>query len=403
MNDTLQAFLQEQRKFHKKQKTYMATIAEALSCLTLSPPTTQNAQQASTSSSLPSQPQPNPKGSINAITLRSGTKLDEIGVVPTNLSEEPHNEGKEEEVEVTRDEEGSVAKDEEEPLKVKEPKRKNLLEEPMPILFPTLAKKAKKQEEFDPNMVEIFEIVEVTVPLFQAIRQVLKISKFLKDVCTHKDKIGELNKRPVDESISSLISEKCNDPGPCLVTCLIGGMKFMDCMCDLGACVSIMPLPIYERLNLPPLKRSDARFVLADKSIVSVVGIAENVLVDIRGLLFPVDFHILKTPPINSDKPSSILLGRPFLKTAHFKLDAHSGVYSFEADGKVVEFTLEDSKKPVLEAYSIFGCDIIEDRVIEVGKEQEEEDVAKESSSKDHTQSKNAKELEIFLLGEVSK
>ncbi|XP_025680309.1 uncharacterized protein [Arachis hypogaea] len=352
----------------------MATIAEALSRLALSPPATQNDQQVLTSSGLPSQPQPNPKGSINTITLTSGTKLDEIGVVPTNSSEEPLNKGKGEEVEVTRDEEGSVAKDEEGPLKVKEPKWKNPLEEPMPIPFPTLTKKAKKQEKLDPNMVKIFKNVEVTIPLFQNIQQVPKYAKFLKEVCTHKEKIGELNKRSVDDSISSLIPEKCNDPGSCLVTCLIGGVKFMDCMCDLGACVSIMPLPIYDRLNLPPVKRSGARFVLADKSIVSVVGIAKNVLIDIQGLLFPVDFHILETPPINSDKPSSILLGRPFLKTA---------------DDKVVEFTLEESKKPVLEAYSIFGCDIIEEQVIEDGKEQEE--------------NKNAKELEIFLVGEVSK
>ncbi|QHO20451.1 uncharacterized protein DS421_11g338060 [Arachis hypogaea] len=174
-------------------------------------------------------------------------------------------------------------------------------------------------------------------------------------------------------------------------------------MCDLGACVSIMQLPIYERLNLSPLKRSGARFVVADKSIISVMGIAENVLVDIQGLLFPVDFHILETPPIDLDKPSSIQLGRPFLNTSRFKLDAHSGIYSFEADGKVARFTLEESRKPILEAYSIFGCDIVEDEVIKVRKEQEEEKVAKKFDSRVHTKPKNAKELEIFLLGEVSK
>ncbi|XP_016173510.1 uncharacterized protein LOC107616019 [Arachis ipaensis] len=313
----------------------MSTIAKALTRLTLSPPSTENAQQASTSSGLPSQPQPNPKGCINAITLRSGTNLDEIGVVPTSSSEETRKEEVGEDMGVMNDEEKDIEKDGEEPLKAKEPKRKNSIEEPMPIPFPTFAKKAKKQEQLDPNMVEIFKNVE-------AIQQVPKYAKFLKDVCTHKEKIGELNKRPVDDSSSSLIPEKCNDPSLCLVTCLIGGIKFTDCMCNLGACVSIMPLPIYERLNLSPLKRSGARFVLADKSIVSVVGIAENVLVDIQGLLFPVDFHILETPLIDSDKASSILLGRPFLKTARFKLDAHFGVYSFEADGKVARFTLEE-------------------------------------------------------------
>ncbi|XP_025664748.1 uncharacterized protein [Arachis hypogaea] len=346
----------------------MATIADALSRLTLPPQIAQNTQQASTSSSLSSQPQPNPKGSINAITLRSGTKLDKNVAMPTKLSKEINNEDVGVEVGVMRDENEGVEKSEEEPPKVKEPKRKTLLEEPLPILFPTLAKKAKKQKELDPNMVEIFKKVEVTVPLFKAIQQVPKYAKFLKDVCTHKDKLGNLNTKLVDDFISSLLPEKCNDSDLCLVTCLIGGMKFMDCMCDLGACVSIMPLPIYKRLNLSPLKRSRARFVLADKSIVSVVGITENVLVNIQGILFPVDFHILETPPIDSNKPSSILLGRPFLKTARFKLDAHSGVYSFESDGMLVKFTLEESNKPVLEAYSIFGCEIIEDQVIEDGR-----------------------------------
>ncbi|XP_057723808.1 uncharacterized protein LOC130939740 [Arachis stenosperma] len=270
----------------------MATIAEALSHLTLSPSNTHNTYQASTSSFLLSQPQPNPKGSINAITL-NGHKLDEVVLEPTSLSKESHNKGMEEEVGVVGDEMENIAREEEDLLK-------------------------------------IFKNVEVTVSFFQAIQQVLKYAKFLKDVCTHKDKIGELNKYLVNDTISSLIPEKYNDPGPYLV----GGIEFMDCMCDLGARVSIMPLPIYEKLNLSPLKRSRARFVLTDKSIVSVVGIAENVLVNIQELLFPVDFQILETPPIDSDKPSSILFGRPFLKTSRFKLMHFRGLTRLKLVGK---------------------------------------------------------------------
>ncbi|XP_015944866.1 uncharacterized protein LOC107469992 [Arachis duranensis] len=381
----------------------MATIAEALTRLTLLPQTAQSTQQASTSSSLPSQPQPNPKGSINAITLRSGTMLDKNVDISAKASEKTNNDEVGEEVEMTKGEDENVDRSEEEPPKVKEPKRKTLLEEPSPIPFPTLVKKAKKQEDLDPTLVEVFKKVEVTVHLFQAIQQVPKYAKFLKDVCTHKDKLGNVNKKSVDDSISSLLLEKCNDPSPCLVTCLIGGIKFMDCMCDLEACVSTMPLPVYQRLNLPPLKRSGARVVLADKSIVSVVGIAENVIINIQWLLFSVDFHILETPPIDSTNPSSVLLGRPFLKTACFKLDAHSRVYSFESDGELVKFTLEESNKPTLKAYSIFGRDIVEDKVIKDIKEQGKEEVAKKSNSKDHAQPKNAKELEIFLLGEIPK
>ncbi|XP_016167060.1 uncharacterized protein LOC107609568 [Arachis ipaensis] len=271
--------------------------------------------------------------------------MEEVGPKLILVREEVQNEEVEEEMELGENEKEDIVREDEDLLKSKEPKRKNPLEEPTPIPFPSVAKKAKKHEELDPNVVQIFKNVEVIVPLFQAIQQVPKYAKFLKDVCTHKEKIGELGKSPVSNSISSLIQEKYSNPGPCLVTCVIGGMKFMDCMCDLGACVSIMPLSIYKKLNLVPLKRSGARFVLADKSKVSVVGIAENVLVNIQELLFPMDFHILETPPIDSDKPSSILLGRLFLKTSWFKLHAFSGAYAFEAEGKAVKFMLDGTMK----------------------------------------------------------
>lgn len=191
----------------------------------------------------------------------------------------------------------------------------NVLEEATPIPFPTLARKTKKQRELDPKMVKMLKKVDVTIPLFYAIRQVPKYAKFINDMCMNKEMIQDLETIPLGSSISALmgaIPEKCGDPGPCLVTCTIDGVQFVDCMCDPGACVSIMPLSVYHILKLPSLKRLAARFVLADKSIISVVGIAEDVLVSIKGLVFPIDFHILEMPPSDSERTLSILLGRPF-------------------------------------------------------------------------------------------
>ncbi|XP_016192171.1 uncharacterized protein LOC107633049 [Arachis ipaensis] len=317
----------------------MFSIAEILSRLTLPPTNNTNTNQASSPPSLHSQPIPNPRGSINAITLRSGTTLEEVEPKPIKLVEDVPNIEVGETIEIDEyEKEEEVAKEEEEQLRAKEPKRKNNSEEQIPI------------------------------PLFDAIHQVPKYAKFLKDVCTHKEKTGGLRMNLLGNSVSSVIDdfpEKYSDPGPCLVFCMIGEIQLKDCMCDLGSCVSIMPLSIYEKLNLAPLRQSGARFVLTDKSIVSVVGIAENVLVRIQDIIFPVDFHILEIPSIDSDRPSSILLGRPFLKTSRFKLDAFSGDYSFEAKGKVVKFKLEETMRQPLEVHSIFGCDIAEDDVIE--------------------------------------
>ncbi|KAL4344692.1 hypothetical protein AHAS_Ahas11G0203800 [Arachis hypogaea] len=151
-----------------------------------------------------------------------------------------------------------------------------------------MVKKAKKIPEFDLNMLQVFKKVEVTIPLLDAIQQILKYAKFLKDLCTHKDRIGELETLSLGSSISSLmepILKKCVDPGPCLVSCCIGGRIFHDCICDLGACISIMPLSIFVRLKLAPLKKSTAKFALADKSVIMVMRIAEDVLVAIKDLM----------------------------------------------------------------------------------------------------------------------
>ncbi|XP_016165060.1 uncharacterized protein LOC107607643 [Arachis ipaensis] len=209
-------------------------------------------------------------------------------------------------------------------------------------------------------------------------------AKFIKDLCMNKEKIHDLETISLGSSISALmgaIPEKYGDPGPCMVTCTIGGVQFVDCMCDLGACVSIMPLSIYDALKLPPLRRSAAQFVLADKSIISVVGIAKVVLVTINGLIFPIDFYILEMPPNDSGRPSSILLGRPFLKTSRFKLDAFSGTYSFEIDGRAMSFNLDEAMKYLLEDHSIFQCDIFYETVAEIHQETvDEKNMVKGSS-----------------------
>nr|XP_025607954.1 uncharacterized protein LOC112701409 [Arachis hypogaea] len=258
----------------------LANLTEMIS--RLASPSSNNTNQPSSSSNLPSQPIPNPKGALNAITLRSGTTLEEI--LPRAL-EDIHEE--EVIVEAPQEEKEMSTRQEEEEVSLKEPKRKATMDESIPLPFPSMIKKAKKAPEFDLNMLQP-------------------------------------------------IPKKFGDLGPCLVSCHIGGVIFHDCMCDLGDCVSIMPFSVFARLNLAPLKRSAAKFGLADKSVITVMGIAEDVLVAIKNLVFPVDFYILEMPPTESRSSSSVLLGKTFLKTSKFKLDAFTGTYSFEVGEKTI-------------------------------------------------------------------
>nr|XP_025678800.1 uncharacterized protein LOC112778721 [Arachis hypogaea] len=217
-------------------------------------------------------------------------------------------------------------KQEKEEVSLKEPKRKAIMDESISIPFPSMVKKAKKTPEFDLNILQIFKKVES-------------------------------------------ILEKCSDPGPCLVSYWIGGVAFYGCMCDLGACVSIMPLSIFARLNLAPLKRSAAKFVLADKSVTTVVEITEDVLVTIKDLVFSVDFYILEMPPTDNGSSSSVLFGRLFLKTSKFKLDAFTGTYSFKVGDKNIKFNMEEAMRHPPEEHSILRCDVIDEVVAEIQRE----------------------------------
>ncbi|KAL4306638.1 hypothetical protein AHAS_Ahas16G0198300 [Arachis hypogaea] len=290
--DSNRAITQEQERLkgvvekHEAQfgtiTAQLSNIQELLSRMAL--PSSNNSNQPSNSSNLPSQPLPNPKDGLNAITLRSGTTLEEI---PPRVIEDIHEE--EVVVEAPNEEEEVDKRHEEEEASLKKSKRK-----------------AKKTPEFDLNILQVFKKVE--------------------------DRIGELETLSLGSSISSLmkpIPEKCGDPGPCLVSCHIGGRTFHDCMCDLGTCVSIMLLSIFIWLNLAPLKKSVAKFALDDKSVITMMGIAEDVLVAIKDLVFPVNFYILEMPPTENKSASSVLLGRPFLKTSKFKLDAFTDTYFF--------------------------------------------------------------------------
>ncbi|KAL4276676.1 hypothetical protein AHAS_Ahas20G0231000 [Arachis hypogaea] len=73
-------------------------------------------------------------------------------------------------VEVQHEKDEGDTKQEEEEVSLKEPKRKAIVDESIPIPSPSMVKKAKKTPEFDLNMLQVFKKVEVTIPLLDAIQ-----------------------------------------------------------------------------------------------------------------------------------------------------------------------------------------------------------------------------------------
>ncbi|GJU55616.1 ribonuclease H-like domain-containing protein [Tanacetum coccineum] len=114
------------------------------------------------------------------------------------------------------------------------------------------------------------------------------------------------------------LSQKEKDPRSFTLPCFIHNICFDNALVDLGASVSVMPFSTFTNLDLGILSHTRLTIKLADRTIKQPRGIAENVLVRICKFIFPIDFIILD---ILEDDDVPLFLRRPFLSTAHSKID----------------------------------------------------------------------------------
>ncbi|MED6187635.1 hypothetical protein PIB30_078227 [Stylosanthes scabra] len=192
--ETLRAYQKESREMKENQKrldSQLSHIIELLHKFT-NQPTTNPQPQPSTSSPLPSQPLPNPKGGINMV----------------------HNENDEEEDEEDDDE----------------------------WLYGLLAELEDSDDDSDDEEFEEEPEKEVED---EEVEEEPKGETFFIATIFRRNEVKE-TEMPV----------KCEDPGPCLVTSKIRGVDIPECLCDPGACGNVMPYALYENLDPGPLKKS---------------------------------------------------------------------------------------------------------------------------------------------------
>ncbi|GJX73942.1 DNA-directed DNA polymerase [Tanacetum coccineum] len=103
-----------------------------------------------------------------------------------------------------------------------------------------------------------------------------------------------------------------------------------------GASVSVMPISTYLNLGLGKLAHTKLTVKLADRTVKYPKGIAENVLVGIGKFVFPVDFIILDMP---EDIKVPLILERPFLSTAHAKIDVYKRKITLRVGKERIVFT----------------------------------------------------------------
>ncbi|KAM1404659.1 hypothetical protein ACFX2I_013122 [Malus domestica] len=234
---------------------------------------------------------------------------------------------------------------------------------PANVPFPSRFKQTKK-EEAEKDILETFRKVQVNIPLLDAIKQVPRYAKFLKELCTNRRRISIKEVVKVGENVSAILQRKlppkCKDPGSFTIPCVIGNSRFESAMLDLGASINVMPYSIYASMNLGALKNDGVIIQLADRSNAYPKGVLEDVLVQVNHLIFPADFYVLEMDESDHAPSLPILLGRPFMKTARTKIDVYNGTLTMEFDGEVINFNLSDSMKYPSENHSCFAIDVID-------------------------------------------
>nr|GEY55179.1 hypothetical protein [Tanacetum cinerariifolium] len=244
----------------------------------------------SSSSSLPSNTILNPKGEAKAITTRSGMSYKETPIPPPGVEQEPTEET---------------------------------------------------------TNTELLSTKDIQPPFADALVHMPKFAPMFKKLLNNKDKLIELTKTPLNKNCSAVVlkklPEKLGDPGRFLIPCDFSEFdnclaladlgrflipcdfsEFDNCLAlaDLGASINLMPLSIWKKLRLPTLNDTKMVLELADRKISKPTGVAENVFVKVDKFYFPVDFVVLD---FVADPRVPLILGTPFLSTAHALIDVYKG------------------------------------------------------------------------------
>nr|GEU35675.1 hypothetical protein [Tanacetum cinerariifolium] len=328
-----------QKKFEQKQDDFQNQMMNFMQNLYNNKP--------SSSSSLSCNTIPNPKGEAKAIMTRSCMSYKEPPIPPPGVEQqEPKDATKDTELPSTEDiQPPSIQVQEKENETIKKPsvvipKAKDNL--------PYRSRLAKeklfqKNDILAAKFIEIFRDLHFELSFADALVHMPKFAPMFKKLLNNKNKLIEITKTPLNENCSAVVLkkllEKLGDPGRFLIPCDF--LEFDNCLAlaDLGASINLMSLLIWKKLKLPILNDTKMVLELVDRTISKPTGVAENVFAKVGKFYFPVDFVVLN---FIADPRVPLILGIPFLSTAHALIDVYEGEIILRHDEQSLMLKYDD-------------------------------------------------------------
>ncbi|XP_023736712.1 uncharacterized protein LOC111884643 [Lactuca sativa] len=211
-------------------------------------------------------------------------------------------------------------KDQEEQKKDKSNQKKPFITEAKVTLAPFPGRLSSSKKEWEDNeIMQMFRKVEVNIPLPEAIKQ-----RFCKEGCPQSARI------------------------PLSLPCHANWGIFMyltRVMLDLGSSINALPYSIYKSIGVGTLRKTGVIIQLVDRPIIHPKGVLKYLLVPVNELIFSADFYVLDMGDDDSPNSSSILLGKPFLKTSKTKIDVYNGTLSMEFYEEVTNFNIYEAMR----------------------------------------------------------
>nr|GFA25348.1 hypothetical protein [Tanacetum cinerariifolium] len=202
-------------------------------------------------------------------------------------------------------------------------------------------------EDIQPPLVQVQVEVQEDKPIEEPYVVILKAkanlpypSRLVKEKIRKKDDILAAKFMEIFRDFHFVL-KKLGDPGRFLIPCDFSEFDNCLALADLGVSINLMPLSIWKKLKLPMLNDTKMVLELADRTISKPTGVAQNVFVKVGKFYFPADFVVLD---FIVDPHVPLILGSPFLSTAHTLIDVYEGEIILRHDDQ--SLTLKCGDKP---------------------------------------------------------
>ncbi|XP_017622070.1 uncharacterized protein LOC108466240 [Gossypium arboreum] len=133
------------------------------------------------------------------------------------------------------------------------------------------------------RFLKVLKQLHIHISVVEALEQIPNYMKFMKDILSKKHRLGEFKTVALTEGYTAILMNKLppklKNPESFTILCLIGNHYVGKALCDLGASINLMSLSVFKKLGIVKARPTIVTLQLADQSYVHVEGKIENMLV----------------------------------------------------------------------------------------------------------------------------